>query len=256
MRNGFDAPLKITVITAVFNRYETIRDTLESVLSQSYPFVEFIVIDGGSSDGTIEILRLYRENISILICERDEGIYYALNKGIQHSTGDVLGFLHADDIFQDSSVLDKIARSFRDVRIDAVYGDLVYVSQDDPTKVVRYWKSGVFSYTSFRDGWMPPHPTFYVRRSVYEEFGRFNTDFHIAADFDLLLRFLGIGMISAAYIPEVLVRMRLGGVSNRSLKTIFLKTWEDFIILRRHKVGGVLTLLNKNIRKLEQFRVR
>ncbi|HAL39449.1 MAG TPA: glycosyl transferase [Polaromonas sp.] len=245
--------MKISVITAVYNRHQTVGQALDSVLSQSHPAVESIVIDGASTDGTLAVLEPYRSLFGVLISERDQGIYDALNKGIKHATGDVIGFLHADDVFENSEVLAKVAAAFRDPTIDAVYGDLVYVRHDDIRQVIRYWKSGNYDDAALSRGWMPPHPTFYVRRSVYERLGGFDTRYRIAADYDTVLRFLAVGKIRAAYIPEVLVRMRAGGISNRSLKTIVRKSLEDMDVLRRNKVGGFRTLAWKNLSKLGQF---
>ncbi len=245
--------IKISVVTAVYNRHKTVGQAIESVLGQSYQAIEIIAIDGASTDGTLATLELYRPRLGLLISERDQGIYDALNKGIKHATGDVVGFLHADDIFEDSEVLAKVAAAFQDPTIDAVYGDLVYVRHDDISHVIRYWKSGHYDNAALFRGWMPPHPTFYVRRSIYERLGGFDTRYRIAADYDTILRFLAVGKIHAVYIPEVLVRMRAGGVSNRSLKTIISKSIEDFDILKRNQVGGIITLFKKNFSKLSQF---
>jgi glycosyltransferase len=188
-----------------------------------------------------------------LISEPDDGIYAALNKGIRHASGDVIGFLHADDLFEDAGVLARIAAAFEDPDVDAVYGDLVYVRHDDVGRVVRYWRAGRYDQAALSRGWMPPHPTFYVRRAVYERLGGFDERYRIAADYDCVLRFLAGGNIRVAYIPEVLVRMRVGGISNRSLRTILRKSCEDYRVLRRHGVGGLVTLLRKNAGKLHQF---
>ena len=244
------------MITAVYNRHQTVGQALDSVLSQSYPAVESIVIDGASTDGTLAVLESYRPRLGVLISERDQGIYDALNKGLTHATGDVVGFLHADDVYEDREVLAKVAVAFRDPSVDAVYGDLVYVRHDDISKVIRYWKSGPYDHAALSRGWMPPHPTFYVRRSVYERLGGFNTRYRIAADYDTVLRFLAVGKIGVAYVPEVLVRMRVGGISNRSLKTIFRKSCEDMNVLKLNRVGGFITLLQKNFYKLNQFWLR
>ena len=241
------------MITVVFNRQHTVGQALDSVLTQSYPAVESIVIDGASTDGSLAVLEAYRSRLGVLISEPDQGIYDALNKGIKHSTGVVVGFLHADDVFENSEVLAKVAAAFEDLSIDAVYGDLVYVQHGDISQVIRYWQSGLYDDDALTRGWMPPHPTFYVRRSVYERLGVFDTRYRIAADYDTVLRFLAVGKIRAVYIPKVLVRMRAGGISNRSLKTITRKSMEDIAVLRRNGVGGVLTLLRKNIRKVSQF---
>jgi glycosyltransferase involved in cell wall biosynthesis len=245
--------VKISVVTAVYNRKRTVAQTLDSVLSQSYPNVETVVIDGASSDGTNAVLESYRPRLHVFVSEADGGIYDALNKGILLSTGDVVGFLHADDLFESTEVLAKVAAAFSDSTIEAVYGDLVYVRQNDINQVIRYWKSGPYDNKALSRGWMPPHPTFYVRRNVYERLGGFNTSYKIAGDYDVVLRFLAIEKIRIAYIPEVLVRMRVGGVSNRSLKMIVRKTIEDIDVLRRNKVGGIWTVLLKNLRKIGQF---
>lgn len=245
--------IKISVVTAVYNRRQTVGQALDSVLSQTYHAVESIVIDGASTDGTLAVLEPYRPRLGVLISERDKGIYDALNKGIKYATGEVIGFLHADDVFENNEVLAKVAIAFQDPTVDAVYGDLVYVRHDDISQVIRYWKSGLYDDAVLARGWMPPHPTFYVRRAVYERLGGFDTRYSIAADYDTVLRFLAVGKVRATYIPEVMVRMRAGGVSNRSLKTILLKSREDIDALRRHKVGGIITLLRKNFSKLSQF---
>ena len=215
-----------------------------------------MVIDGGSTDGTIEILSHYANRIAVLVSERDAGIYDALNKGIQRASGDVVGFLHSDDFFADSSVLSRIAAAFSDPVVDTVYGDLVYVRRDDPDKVVRYWRAGTFSRARLGWGWMPPHPTFYVRRSVYKRLGGFDTRYPIAADYDTVLRFLGQANLRAAYISEVLVKMRLGGVSNRSLGNILRKSKEDYLVLRRNGIGGLGAVVWKNLSKVGQFLAR
>ena len=245
--------IKISVVTAVYNCPKTVGQAIDSVLSQTYPAVESIVIDGASTDGTLAVLEPYRERLGVLISEPDKGIYDALNKGIKYATGEVVGFLHADDVFENNEVLAKVAAAFEDPSVDAVYGDLVYVRHGDIGQVIRYWKSGPYDATALAHGWMPPHPTFYVRRSVYAQLGGFDTRYRIAADYDTILRFLAVGKIRAAYIPEVFVRMRAGGISNRSLRTIMRKSREDFDVLRRNKVGGIGTLAWKNMSKLGQF---
>ena len=247
--------IRISVVTAVFNSASTVSRAIESVLKQRHPAIETIVIDGGSDDGTRSILETFRPRLGRLISEPDTGIYDALNKGIRQASGEVVGFLHADDVLEDDGVLGKIAAAFEDPDVGAVYGDLVYVRSDNLERVIRYWKSGGFDHAALRRGWMPPHPTFYARRSVYERLGGFNQSYKIAADYDCMLRFLGHGGIHVAYIPEVLVRMRLGGESNRSLNNIIRKSLEDYRAIRENNIGGLATLLAKNFRKLPQFLV-
>jgi len=245
--------MKISVITAVFNAKETVADAIESALSQSHPDVELIVIDGDSTDGTVEILNRYRERLAVLISEPDDGIYDALNKGISRATGDVIGFLHADDLFADSSVLADIAGAFSAPGIDAVYGNLEYVSRAEAGRVIRYWQAGEYVRENLKKGWMPPHPTFYVRRGLYEQYGGFDTSFRIAADYDCMLRFLVYAKLRCTYIPSVMVKMRLGGASNRSLSNIIRKSREDYRALHNNGVGGVWALVWKNLSKVSQF---
>lgn len=248
--------IRISVVTAVYNRKDTVGEALDSVFCQTHPSIESVVIDGASTDGTRQILETYRDRIDVLVSERDGGIYDALNKGIRHATGDVVGFLHADDVLAGPDVLARIAQAFEDPRIDAVYGDLKYVAHGDLGKVIRHWKSGEYRPSMLRNGWMPPHPTFYVRRSVYAQHGGFDMNLRIAADYDSVLRFLALGRISLAYIPSVLVLMRVGGASNASLRNILRKSREDLLVIRRNQVGGWLTLFLKNTRKIGQFFTR
>lgn len=243
----------ISVITAVFNRVATIGQTLDSVRAQTWPNVEHLVIDGASTDGTLDLLQSRRAELSVLLSEPDSGIYDALNKGLALARGDLVGLLHSDDIYAHARVLERIAQAFADPRIDGVYGDLDYVSSTDPTRLVRRWRAGDYHPKRLARGWMPPHPTLYLRRSVIERWGGFDTDFRIAADYDAVLRYLARGRLHLAYIPEVLVRMRLGGASNRSLSHILRKSREDYRALRRHNVGGLGTLAWKNLSKLSQF---
>lgn len=247
--------MKISVITAVYNNRNTIAAAIESIVSQTHPCVELVVIDGGSSDGTLELLAKYGDRINVMVSEADDGIYHALNKGIALSSGEVVGFLHSDDVFPDPDVLKRVAAAFTNSGVDAVYGDLEYVKRSDVSKVVRYWSAGTYSLQALRAGWMPPHPTFYARRDVYQRLGGFELSMRIAADYDCMLRFFQAGL-AVAYIPQVQVRMRTGGASNRSLGNIVRKSREDYIALRRNKVGGAWTLLGKNLRKLPQFFLR
>ena len=245
--------MKISVITAVRKNRATVAEALDSVLAQDHPDRELIVIEGASNDGTLEVIQRYAGQIAHLVSEPDRSVYDALNKGLRLATGDVVGFLHADDRYADDRVLSRIAAALADPTVDACYGDLLYVGKDDPRHVVRYWRAGPYHPRRLRRGWMPPHPTFYARRAVYQRLGGFNLDYRIAADYDCLLRFFGTGQITGAYIPEVLVHMRLGGASNRSLREILQKSREDYQALRRNHIGGLGTLLLKNLQKLPQF---
>ena len=245
--------MKISIITAIRNSHATIADALDSALAQDHPDKELIVIDGASTDGTLDVIQRYAGRLAHLVSEPDHGIYDALNKGLRLAKGEVVGFLHADDRYADDRVLSRIATALADPGVDACYGDLRYVRQDDPGCVVRYWRAGDYRRQRLAWGWMPPHPTFYARRAVYQRLGGFDTRYRIAADYDCLLRFLGAGRISCTYIPEVLVHMRVGGANNRSLRNLLQKSREDYQILRHNQIGGLGALLLKNVQKLPQF---
>ncbi|PTT81559.1 glycosyl transferase [Pelomonas sp. HMWF004] len=245
--------MKISVITATYNCGKTLRTTLESMASQTHRDIEHLVMDGGSKDETLDLVRAWTGHSLTLESGRDKGIYDALNKGIAKAGGEVVGFLHADDVLEDAHVLEKVARAFEDPAVQAVYGDLVYVDQQDLSKVIRTWRSGSFSPKRLRAGWMPPHPTFYARRALYERLGGFDLRYRIAADYDCMLRLLSSPGMKTAYIPEVLLRMRTGGISNRSLRNILRKSSEDLAIARRNQVGGIGTVLMKNLSKISQF---
>ena len=245
--------LKISIITSVYNNKETIAEAIESVLSQTYDNIEYIVVDGASTDGTVEVINAYADKVTTFVSEPDRGIYDGLNKGIRLATGDVVGFLHSDDLFQDNEVVSKIAQAFKAHNVDSIYGDLTYVRKTDTTKIVRYWESGLFELKKLSYGWMPPHPTFYVKREIYTQHGTFDTSFKIAADYDAMLRFLGREKITTHYIPEIFVKMRVGGESNKSLKNLLKKSQEDLRALRNNNVGHLYTLLFKNLSKVPQF---
>lgn len=242
--------LTVSVITASYNRAATLGQALDSVAQQQGVRVEHIVIDGGSTDGSVELLRA-QPGIAKLVTEPDSGIYDALNKGLARATGEVVGFLHADDFFTHERVLERVAAAFADPAVEAVYGDLDYVTRD-ATRVIRRWRSGAYAPEKLAQGWMPPHPTLYLRRALYQRLGGFDTGFRIAADYEFMLRMFSAG-VRPAYLPEVLVKMRWGGESNRSLSRILRKSREDYAALRRHGVGGLWTLCRKNLGKLGQF---
>lgn len=243
---------KISVVTVVYNRAASIGDALASLSAQTHKNVEHIVVDGGSTDGTLETLRAQQPPIDTLISEPDEGIYDALNKGVSRATGDVIGILHSDDLFTDSLVLRDVAAAFGDPSVEAVYGDLVYVQKNDTSRVVRHWRSGEPSPAALRRGWMPPHPSLFLRRSVYDRFGVFDTQYRIAADYDFMLRVFLPG-IEYRYIPRVLVTMRVGGESNATIKRLIRKSAEDWRIMKRAKINPTRALLGKVLQKAPQF---
>jgi glycosyltransferase len=246
--------MKFSLITASFNNQSTIKQTIESILSQSYKQIEYIIIDGNSTDGTKEIIASFSSRISKFVSEKDSGIYDALNKGIAMATGDIIGFLHADDTYASPEILENVAAAFaQSPDIWAVYGDLQIVSQNDTSKVIRKWKSQPFQKSLLAKGWMPAHPTLFFRRAVYEKYGPFNTSYRIAADYDFILRVFSQHLFSAVYIPQVFINMRLGGASTGNLKNLIQKSKEDYLILRRNKIGNLITLLLKIFSKLSQF---
>lgn len=246
--------MKISVITASFNAAGTLEDCFRSLRRQTHGDVEHIVIDGGSTDGAVEIIRRHAGRIAHWVSEPDRGVYHALNKGLDRATGDAVGFLHADDLFADESVLERVADGFEKTGADACYGDLQYVSAGDTARVIRHWKAGRYRPGAFRLGWMPPHPTFYTRRELYGRLGAFREDFRIAADYELMLRFFERGRIRAHYLKALMVKMRVGGISNRSLPNLVRKSWED---CKAWQVNGLslspTTIFLKNAVKIPQF---
>ena len=247
--------MKISIITSTYNSLSTVQSSLDSFASQTYKNKEHVFIDGASKDGTKELLQGYcqKHENSILVSEPDKGIYDALNKGVANSTGDIIGICHSDDFFADEQVLSKVANAFGDKYIQAVYGDLQYVSKNNPENVVRNWVSGDYKLSLLKKGWMPPHPAFFVKKELYEKFGNFDLSYKIAADYDLMMRFLGVHGIVPGYIPEVLCKMRVGGESNRSLKNIWRKSCEDYRVMKSNGIGGLGTLFMKNFSKIGQF---
>jgi glycosyltransferase involved in cell wall biosynthesis len=225
--------MKISIITVCFNSAETIGHTLRSVREQTYGNVEHIVVDGGSTDKTLEIVAKEGKHVTKLLSEKDKGIYHAMNKGIALSSGEVVGFINADDFYASSDVLKDVVRVFEKTGVDSCFGDLCYVSLLHPSRIVRYWRSKDFVPGSFESGWCPPHPTFFVRRSIYERLGGFDLDFKIAADFELMARYLECACITSFYIPEVLVKMRLGGTTNKSLSNILKQNGEIRLALKK-----------------------
>ena len=224
--------MKISVITVVRNGQDTIADTIKSVASQAYSNVEHIIIDGASTDATLDIISEHKSESITLLSEPDKGLYDAMNKGIALATGDVIGMLNADDIYQDSSVLQQVAQVHSDLELDACYADLVYVNREDLSKVERDWRSTKFRQGLCFNGWMPAHPTFYVKKRVYEKVGLYNTELGYQADLEFCARAFEIHKISSRYISKLWVRMRLGGVTNNRLRDIFVGNWQSYQALK------------------------
>lgn len=213
--------MKISIITVCYNSAKTIEDTIRSVLAQTYDNIEYIIVDGLSKDETLAVVNKYKDKIGVIISERDKGIYDAMNKGILMATGDVIGILNSDDVFFDNNTLQNVIDAFNSSNADAVFGNLYYVKADDVNTVVRFWKGSPYKKNGFSRGWHPAHPSFFVKRWVYEKYGVFDLRFDVSADFELMLRFIAKHNIKTAYFNEALVRMRVGGNSNKSIKKIY-----------------------------------
>ncbi|MFN5477503.1 MAG: glycosyltransferase family 2 protein [Sphingobacteriales bacterium] len=245
--------MKVSVITATFNSAATLTDTLSSVRDQTYPLVEHLIIDGGSKDNTMEIVAGF-PHIKQICSEKDRGIYDAMNKGVKRATGDIVGILNSDDFYASENVLREVVDTFEQSGCDAVYGDLQYVDKDDVSKVVRYWRSGPYQQGAFKWGWMPPHPSFFVRHTLYDRCGLFNLDMKTAADYELMLRMIHKEGASLQYLPNVLVKMRTGGASNSSLASRLKANADD---RKAWDVNGLtpywFTMYLKPIRKITQF---
>jgi glycosyltransferase involved in cell wall biosynthesis len=245
--------LKISVITVCYNSASTIKETIESVGSQKSVQIEHLIIDGASTDETMDIVRSH-DSVAVAVSEPDRGIYDAMNKGIAMATGDIIGILNADDIYANPLVLSQVAEVFDDPVVEACYADLIYVDQHDTSKVVRYWKSCNFSEGLFKKGWMPAHPTFFVRRSVYERLGGFDLNFPRQADFDLTMRFLDIHRISSVYVPKVWVKMRTGGISNNSIRGVLKGNLEAYRACRKNGLQvSPLFIPRKMLSRIPQF---
>jgi glycosyltransferase len=245
--------MRISIITVVYNNAKTLGDAIESVLNQTFNNIEYIIVDGNSNDGSQDIIRKYEKRIAHWVSEPDKGMYDALNKGILQASGDIIGILHSDDLFDNSSIISEIASVFDSTQCDAVYGDLVYVSRDDPSKIIRYWKSKPFTAKLLDKGWMPPHPTLFIRKKCYDRLKGFDISFPVAADYELMTRFLSSGELKCEYLPQIITRMRIGGKSNKNIKNIILKSYDDYRTIRRYRVGGIWTLFRKNFSKIDQF---
>lgn len=254
--------MKISIITATWNSEKSILETLRSIQEQDYPRdqIEWIVIDGASTDRTIERIKKADFQPDKLVSEPDEGIYDALNKGVRRATGDIIGFLHADDILASPGVFERVACAFENSGAEALYGDLEYVREEEGggLSVVRYWESGVYFRHKLKWGWMPPHPALYLKKEVYDRIRTldgeiFDTALSCAADYDFILRLFAKHNVEPAYLKMRLVKMRVGGISNRSLKHILRKSKEDWQVIRRNRIGHIHTLAWKNLSKLGQF---
>ena len=246
--------MKVSIITISYNVEDTISDTIKSVINQDYENIEYIIVDGASKDKTISIIKSFGFSVSKFISEPDKGIYDAMNKGLALATGDIIGILNADDIYADTNVISKVVNRFQEDKVEGLYADLVYVKRDDTNKITRYWRSGNYSKGKFLKGWMPPHPTFFVKREIYEKYGNFNLDLRSAADYEIMLRFIHKHEIKITYLPCIITKMRVGGQSNVSLKNRIKANKEDREAWKINGLKpGVFTLIRKPLSKVGQF---
>ena len=248
--------MKISIITVSYNSENFIESCINSIISQSYKDIEYIIIDGSSKDNTLKIIKRYSRYVSTIVSEPDKGIYDAMNKGIKIAKGEIIGFLHSDDMYQNTDVLSKVANVFKNnASLDAGYADLIYVKKTNTSRIVRYWKSSKFIKGSFSKGWSPPHPTFFVRRSVYERYGNFNLKYPIVSDIELMMRLLEVHNIQTQYLNEIWIKMRLGGLSNKNFKSILKQNQDILRALSNHTLSSniITFVINKILSRLKQF---
>lgn len=244
----------ISLIIATYNSEKYIEFCIKSIIAQTYEPIEFIIIDGNSTDNTIPIIKnLLNIDHLILISEKDKGIYDALNKGLNFTSGDIIGFVHSDDFLASKDIINNIVSMIKSESLDGVYGDLQYVNKINSKKIIRNWKSSNFKSDLLKKGWMPPHPTLFLKKEVYEKHGLFDLSYKISADYDFMLRVFKDSELKFGYLPKVVTKMRVGGASNRSLKNIVIKMIEDYRAIRKNKIGGIFTLILKNTSKIKQF---
>lgn len=247
--------MKVSVITAVLSNRRYLSDAIESVLGQTHTDIEYIIVDGGSTDGTIELVQSYGDKINKFISEKDKGVYYALNKGIAMASGEVIALLHSDDFYVNRFVISQIVEAFEQQKCDAVYSNLYYVSNNNKDKIIRTWNAGIYKPDSFYYGWMPPHPAFFAKREVYQKYGAFNTELKFAADYELMLRFILKHNIHICYLPKYFIKMRVGGASNRSVGNRLKANIEDRKAWKINQMKPrFFTLLLKPFSKIFQYR--
>jgi glycosyltransferase len=249
--------MKITLITATYNSERFLQQCIQSIANQSYTNIEHIVVDGGSTDNTIEIIKENENTIAKWISEPDRGMYDAINKGIKMATGDVIGILNSDDMLVNKDVIAKIVKTFIEKGVDSVYGDLEYVDQEYTNRVFRVWKGKTYNRNLFKMGWMPGHPTFYIKRELIEKHGKYENHFYTAADYEFMARYLYKHQISSYYLPEMIVKMRTGGASNRNLNQRLRANRRDYLAMKKNSIPmPFMVSILKPIIKLHQFNVR
>lgn len=238
--------MKVSIITVVYNNQKTIAHAIQSVLNQDYTPIEYIVVDGASTDKTLRIVQDYQDKISQVISEPDRGIYDAMNKGLKLANGDIIGILNSDDFYNNKQIISQVVDEFKHKNVDLVFGDVAYVKPHNLEKIIRYYSSAKFHPSKFEWGWMPAHPSCFLKREIYEKYGYFKTDYKIGADYELLVRFIGKNKISYSYIPQLFVKMRTGGVSNKNIITYWTLNKE---VVRSCRENGINTNIFKVLLK-------
>jgi len=243
--------MKVSIITISYNSEETIEDTIKSVVDQDYHDLEYIIVDGLSGDGTMDIIDRYKSKVALVISERDKGIYDAMNKGVRAATGDIVGILNSDDLYANNQVISEMVKTIGDA--DAAYADLVYVTRNNTDHITRSWKAGAYKRGLFKKGWMPPHPTFFVRNECYDRYGLYSLELKSSADYELMLRFIHKHEISVRYHPHTIIKMRLGGQSNVSIKNRLAANKEDRNAWKMNGLSPGIANLRKPLSKIGQF---
>lgn len=244
----------ITLITVTYNSGNTLNSTIKSIIEQTaFDQIEYIIVDGRSTDNTLDIIEKNEKHISKWISEPDAGIYDAMNKGIKMASGNWIGFLHADDIFADNSVIETVIKLVSKNNYNVLYGNLDYVKANNTNHTLRHWKSSKYNNKLLKNGWMPPHPTLYIKKEHFIRIGIFNTKYKISADFDFILRLFKHPDTISLFNNQLMIKMRAGGASNRSIKNILIKSKEDYLALKENKIGGITSLIKKNTSKIHQF---
>jgi glycosyltransferase involved in cell wall biosynthesis len=255
LRTNPTREMKVTIITVTLNSAKFLEDCIRSIISQDYKDIEHIIIDGQSTDGTLDIIKKYEDHIAYWVSEKDPGMYDAINKGMHKATGDIIGTLNSDDVLASTNVISEIVKTFDEKKVDAVYGDLVYVDQQNIDKIVRVWKGGNYNRSKFRYGWMPAHPTFYFKRELLDKFGYYETHYFSASDYEFMARYLYYFRVSASYVSKLIVKMRTGGMSNITLKQRLRANRRDYLAMKRNRIPfPFLVSMLKPLIKLHQYK--
>ncbi len=246
--------MKISIITATYNSQQHLESCIKSVIAQKDVDLEYIIVDGQSTDQTLAIINQYKNHIAVVVSEKDNGIYDALNKGLAVATGEVIGILHSDDFFPNDDILKQVVNVFEKPIINIVYGNLDYVDRADPQKIIRKWRSKPFHKNLFNWGWMPAHPTFYARKNLFKRLGNYNLTYKSAADYDLMLRFMYKNLNQSYFLNKTMVKMRVGGLSNQSFRNRWRANREDLQAMKNNGLSfPYITVVLKPLRKLTQF---